>query len=150
MRIRPDNLRIVQKAECVSSEWIPWRPPEEMVRATREAVEGIERMMREDGDIPVEVDALRQRCITMFKTVWRARARGKESTDNLNVLERMRVTASAQAQSVVSRIEEVILMGERWEDSSAEKTVEAKMMNCSRCLEDAIQQGQTGNRSVKA
>lgn len=148
-KVGPASLRIVKEAERASSEWIPWSPPEEMEKEARDAVESIRRMTGEHSEIPVEADALRERCITMFKKVWRARRTHKESSGNSDMLERMRASANTSEQCVICRLVKLIVMSERWTDGCAEKTEEEILMNCARCLEDAIQQRETWDRSVK-
>ena len=51
---------------------------------------------------------------------------------------------------MIGRLEKLIAMSEEWADGCAETTGEDILMNCARCLEDAIQQSEAWHRSVKA
>ena len=76
--------------------------------------------------------------------------RDEEGCDGGSMLQRVMATASTAAQSVIDHLAQLVEMSERWAVPGPERSVEGAKMNFAHCLEDAIQQSETWERSFKA
>ena len=70
----------------------------------------------------------------MFRIVWQARAKDKESNDGHSMIDRIGVTTSAAARLAIRKLEQLIEMMESWTDACPVELTDMVKPNCARCM----------------